>query len=181
MSGRWCKIPNAVGAIDGTSLQIYRPSVEPQEQYYSGHRQHHAVHTQVVVDNEGIIRFVQSGFLGHMNDAQQFAMMQRIGTDLVFPHDCFLLGDKIYPNRYPIITPFSAGQVARRHGRDRRRCVKFNRYVSSCRIIVEHSIGELKTYRAVSTIWRHPRYLLPSVVVICAGLVCRRKELNLIM
>ena len=27
-----------VGAIDGTSHRIYRPEVEPKEQYYSGHQ-----------------------------------------------------------------------------------------------------------------------------------------------
>ena len=62
LRGNWRKIPLAVGSIDGTSHRIYRPKVEPQEQYYSGHRHFHAVHTQVVVDNLGNIRFVQSGF-----------------------------------------------------------------------------------------------------------------------
>jgi hypothetical protein len=50
------KIPMAVGAIDGTSHRIYRPKVEPLEQYYSGHRQYHAIHTQIIVDNTGVIR-----------------------------------------------------------------------------------------------------------------------------
>jgi len=28
--GRWQKLPFAVGAIDGTSTEIYRPGIEPQ-------------------------------------------------------------------------------------------------------------------------------------------------------
>lgn len=60
----------------------------------------------------------------HMNDAQQFAIMQQIGADLEFQPKCFLLAHKIYPNRYPVVTPFSATQAARRHGRDRRNVPK---------------------------------------------------------
>ena len=33
-----------VKAIDGTSHEIYRAQVEPQETYYSGHRNYHAIH-----------------------------------------------------------------------------------------------------------------------------------------
>ena len=67
---------NAVGSTDGTSHDIYRPIVERQENYCSGHRQYHAIHTQIIDDN--------CGFLGHLNDAQQFALMDQLGTDLEF-------------------------------------------------------------------------------------------------
>ena len=52
--------------------------------------------------------FIESGFLGHQNDAQQFMVMRQIGNDvsLPFPDNCFLLGDKIYPNRHPVMTPY---------------------------------------------------------------------------
>ena len=177
--GVWEKIKPAVGAIDGTSHQIYRPSVEPQEQYFSGHRYYHAIHTQVVVDTTGYIRYVESGFLGHQNDAQQFGLMRQIGRDLPFPDDCVLLGDKVYPNRYPPMTAYSATQLARKHGRHRRQCQKFNRYVRKYRVCVEHAIAKLKSYRSIASIRRHPRDLLPSVVHVCACLVCRRKEMGL--
>jgi len=47
----------AVGAIDDTSHRIYRPEVEPQELYNLGHRQFHCLHTQVVSDAYGTIRY----------------------------------------------------------------------------------------------------------------------------
>ena len=34
-------------------------------------------------------RYIQSGFLGHLNDAQQFALMGQLGTDLEFPDNCY--------------------------------------------------------------------------------------------
>jgi hypothetical protein len=57
------------------------------EHYYSGHRHHHAIHSQVVIDNTGEIRHIECGFLGHQNDAQQFRLMRQIGQDLPFPQN----------------------------------------------------------------------------------------------
>jgi hypothetical protein len=37
MRNNWPNLPSAVGAIDGTSTEIYRPMIEPQQHYYSGH------------------------------------------------------------------------------------------------------------------------------------------------
>ena len=48
---------------------INRPSTEPQEEYYSGNCNYHAIHTQIVNDNTGVIVYVESCFLGHINDA----------------------------------------------------------------------------------------------------------------
>ena len=56
-------------------------------------------------------------FLGHLNDALQFALMQPIGTYLAFPDECKHFGDKIYPNLGPIVTAISAQQIARRPNR----------------------------------------------------------------
>ena len=33
MRGAWPQLPNAVGSIDGTLHEIYRPIVEPQKHY----------------------------------------------------------------------------------------------------------------------------------------------------
>ena len=67
-----------------------------------------------------MIRYIQTGFLGHLNDAQQFALMDQLGTGLEFPDNCNLLGDKIYPNRGNVVTQFTAQQIARKPGNQRR-------------------------------------------------------------
>ncbi len=69
MRGNWRSFPDAVGCIDGTPHEIYRPETEPQENFYSGHRHYHLMNTQLIVDNIGNIVFLQAGFLGAMNDA----------------------------------------------------------------------------------------------------------------
>jgi hypothetical protein len=77
--------PLAVGVIDGTLTEMYRPGIETQEHYYSRNRHYHCIHTQVVITNDGIICYGESSFLGHQNDAQQFIIMRQIGIDLPFP------------------------------------------------------------------------------------------------
>ena len=39
---------------------------------------------RAVVDATEIIRYVESGLTGHLNDAQTFGLMRRIGTELWF-------------------------------------------------------------------------------------------------
>ena len=43
----------------------------------------------MVVDATGIIRYIESGFMGHLNDAQTFGLMRRIGTELCFLSSAF--------------------------------------------------------------------------------------------
>ena len=134
-----------------------------------------------MTDNNGVIVHVESGFLGHINDAQQFMLMAKIGPGeaLDFPDELNILGDKIYANKYPILTAFTSAQLARKQGRELRKCRQFNKYIKTYRVIVEHSIAQLKSYKCISSVWRHSRKYLSKTVNICAALVCRRKEIDL--
>jgi hypothetical protein len=44
---------------------------------------------------------------------------------------------------------------------------------------VEHAICELKCYKVMGTLWKHPRPKLKNLVKICAGFVNRRKPIIL--
>ena len=118
------KIADAVGAIDGTSNEIYRPIIEPHAQFYSGNLSYKCLHTQMVVDATGNIRYVESEFMGYLNNAQTFGLMRRIGTELCFPEQCVLFGDKIYPIGYCIMTPYTAAHLARKEDMIKRKCNK---------------------------------------------------------
>jgi hypothetical protein len=54
--------------------------------------------------------------------------MAQIGNDvsLPFPDNCFLLGDKIYPNRHPVMTPYTRQQIARKPECLKNKCRKLN-------------------------------------------------------
>ena len=76
----------------------------------------------MVVDATGIIRYVESGFMGYLNDAQTFGLMCRIGTELCFPEQNVLLGDKINRIGNCIMTPCTAAHLARKEDRMKRKC-----------------------------------------------------------
>lgn len=175
MRGEWRSFPDAVGCIDGTPHEIYRPESEPQGHFYSGHRHYHLMNTQLVVDNQGNIVFLQAGFLGAMNDAGNYILMERIGPGTRFdmPLGVVLLADKGYGDIVPLLTPFRAAQIRRMPRYDQRRARKFNHKLSKCRVIVEHTIKHVKTYQAVGSLWRHPRWFQPVVVELCTFLAQR--------
>ena len=64
------------------------------------------MNTQLIVDNLGNIVFLQAGFLGSMNDAGNFNMMERIGpgTDNDMPVGVILLANKGYGHIPPLNT-----------------------------------------------------------------------------
>lgn len=61
--------------------------------------------------------------------------------------------------------------------RDARRARRFNRELSSKRVKIEHIFKNLKDFKCVTGIWRHPRWLLPTVIELCAYLTELRLRL----
>ena len=168
--GNWEEFPNVVGAIDTTPHEIYRPLIEPQRPFYSGYRHYHCMNTQLVMDNEGHIRFVQAGFLGSTHDAVSFRLMEPIGPgrNLDLPPNAKLLADKAYPDGGSLLTPVKANQMHLLNRRDRRRARMFNTLLSKRRVKIEHIFKEVKTYKAIGQNWRHPRWLMPVCVELVA-------------
>jgi len=69
----WTKFENAVSVILIQHLQksIIRKS-NHKNCIFLVHRNFHAIHTQVVIENVGYICYAEARFLGHENDAKQF-------------------------------------------------------------------------------------------------------------
>ena len=179
MIGNWPELPFVVGVIDATPHEIYRPLSEPQRLFYSGHRHYHCLNTQVIIDNEGNIRFLQAGFLGSTDDALSYRLMEQVGPgfNLDLPPNVRLLGDRGYPDDDCLLTPVRAGQMHLLGRRGRRQARKFNRALSKRRVKVEHVIKEVKTFKAVSQIWRLPCWLMPVCVELATMLAQRRLKL----
>ena len=132
LMGNWPEFPNVVGAIDSTPHEIYRPLTDPQRPFYSGHRHYHCFNTQLVIDNNGHLRFVQTGFLGSTHDSTSYRLMTPIGPGqpLSLPPGAKLLADKAYPDGGSLLTAVRALQMRGLNRRDRRRALKFNRCLS---------------------------------------------------
>ena len=97
--------------------------------------------------------------------------MQQLGTDLIFPEELCLLTDKIYPNRSPVLTPYTSAQITSKSLVDRRKCRKFNSLILKYGIYVEHATADIKIYKYVGLFWRHPMNMLSCTVRVCASLV----------
>lgn len=172
MRNTWPRFPDAVGCIDVTPHEIQIPSTEPQRAFYDGHRHYHVLNTQMICDNSGHIRFLQAGFLGSIHDSQSYRLMVPLGPGqtLNIPQGVVFLADKGYPDIPPLLTPFRRVQIRRLGNRARRTAINFNRNLSRRRIKIEHIYKNLKDFKCVTGIWRHPRWLLPTVVELCTFL-----------
>ncbi|WAR31647.1 hypothetical protein MAR_034189 [Mya arenaria] len=85
-----------LGAITGTSHETRRPMNAQQQQHVSAHRNYHCLHSTIIVENKG-----------HLNDDLQLNLIASLGGPLLpFPYDCTLIGNKIYPDRESIVTPY---------------------------------------------------------------------------
>ncbi len=131
---------------------------------------------QIIIDNRKNIVYVHSGFLGHDNDAVTYRQLPNIGPgqELPFPGHLRLLADSIYPNQYPLLTPYKAIAMRNVDILEKRRRRRVNKRIRSRRVYVEHIIKDLKTFRVVTGIHRNRRELFPSIVELCAGLAQRK-------
>jgi len=111
MRRNWRYFPNAVGCIDGTPHK----NLQNPGRTTARLRHYHIINTHLIVDNVGNIVSLQAGFLGSLNDAGNFNLMERIGpgTNNDMPLDVVLLADKGYGDIPPLLTPFRAAQIRR--------------------------------------------------------------------
>ena len=176
----WPQLPGVVGAIDGTSHEIYVPNnIDERKSTYSGHRKYHCIHTQIVIDSARNIRHVHSGFFGHKNDAQSYREMPDIGPgkQLDMPMEYFLLADAIYPAKMPLLTPYRKNQLSKTDPELRKQQELYNEVHKRHRVYVEHVIAELKCYKIISSIHRHSKTKLKKLVKLCACLAQRRVDI----
>ena len=179
MRNTWAMFPDAVGCIDVTPHEIQIPSNKSQREFYSGHRHFHLLNTQMICDNKGHIRFLQTGFLGSTHDSQSYRFMAPLGRGLTLdvPQGVLFLADKGYPDIEPLLTPFRQVQIRRLGQRQRNKARRFNREHSRRRIKIEHIFKNLKDFKCTTGVWRHPRWLQPSVIELCTFLTERRLTL----
>ena len=121
--GKWTKIESAVGAKDGTCHKIYRPIVEQQGEFYSGHRGFNAIHTTSCCRCSWTYK-VHRELVSWAPERRAPIYVNAPNRDRPsIPADSFLLADKIHPNRHPILTPYTSQQIARKTHRLRQKCL----------------------------------------------------------
>ena len=84
-------------------------------------------------------------------------LMRQNEIDIPFPDDLYLLGNKLYPIRHPIMTPYTRQQIVLEPANLQQKCRKMNKFITEYRVTVENAIGYLKRYNVLGKLWRHKR------------------------
>ena len=143
--------------------------------YYSGKKKQHTLKSQVAVDEEtGQIVDVADSVVGPTADItvlEQSGLLSRLPSGVGGIGDLAYVGiDKLHPKG------LGASPRRKPRGKDRPpEDIAFNRAFSRRRIIVEHSIGRMRRYQALSQTDRHHRQNHSARVRAVAGLVNRQR------
>ena len=135
-----CGFPNVIGVIDGTHIQIWAPSEDPHS--YINRKGYHSINVQVVCDAEGLFTYCYAGQVGSVHDSRVFrnspvACFLEM-PERYFPNDSHIIGDAAYGIHPHVMVPF------RNNGHLTVRQRNFNFRLSSTRMVIERTIGQLK-------------------------------------
>ena len=132
-------IPNVLGCIDCTHVEIKAPSIN--EHLFVNRHQRHSINIQAVCNTNMEFIDVVAKFPGSAHDAFIFSQSE-LGQRLTASdgRDGYLLGDSGYPLRRWMMVPFS--QPEAEGNRER---TSFNSIHCGCRALVERSFGILKS------------------------------------
>ncbi len=167
--------PGLAVVIDSFEQRTQRPK-RRQRAYYSGKKKAHTLKVQVAVDEDsGVIVDVSDAVPGRWADIRllkKSRLMKRL------PKGVGGIGDLGYVG-IGALHPSGSGASPRRKPRGKERPPedrRYNRAFSRRRIIVEHGIGRLRRFSAVSHVNRHRRKGHAARVRAIAGLVNRMLE-----
>jgi hypothetical protein len=170
-------IPDLTVIIDTFEQRVQRPrDQEEADRYYSGKKKQHTLKTQVAIDSDsGKVVDVPDSVCGPTNDLallKASGLLDRLGPDVG------ALGDLAYVGMAPL-HPTGLGFTPRRKPREKPRPVEdivYNTAFAAERISVEHTIGRLRRYQALTQLDRHHRQAHTARVRAVAGLVNRQLD-----
>ena len=145
-----CKIPQTVAAIDGTHIEIYSPTGDSKIDYFNG-KQRYSISTQAVVGGNLKFLDIATGYPSSIHDARilrdsALYIQAECNILLTEPTDVIdsckirplLIGDGAYPADTWLVKPFPNNLNLSQKQK------KFNRFLSSARVAVEHAFGIFK-------------------------------------
>jgi hypothetical protein len=170
-------IPDLTIIVDSFEQRVQRPrDREEADRYYSGKKKQHTLKSQIAIDGEsGKVVDVSESVCGPTAD---LTLLKASGLlDRADP-DVGVLGDLAYVGMAPL-HPAGLGFTPRRKPRDKPRPpddVAYNTAFAAERITVEHTIGRLRRYQALTQQDRHHRQAHAARVRAVAGLVNRQVD-----
>jgi hypothetical protein len=171
------EVPAVAVIVDTFEQRVQRPRDRAAaDRHYSGKKKQHTLKTQVAVArHSGKVVDVPDSVCGPTNDLallRASALLDRL------PPDVGALGDLAYVG-IAALHPAGLGCTPRRKPRGQPRPpedLAYNTAFAAVRIPVEHTIGRLRHYQAVTQLDRHHRQAHSARVRAVAGLVNRQVE-----
>jgi DDE superfamily endonuclease/Helix-turn-helix of DDE superfamily endonuclease len=164
--------PELAVIIDTFEQRTQRPR-RRQRSYYSGKKKAHTLKSQVAIDEDGRVADVGESRPGCWADLTVLRRSGLIGK--LIRAKVGALGDLAYLG-LDGLSPKLRGATPRRKPRGRERPPedrRYNRAFARRRIKVEHAIGRLRKYQALTQVDRHRRRFHTARVRAVAGLVNR--------
>ncbi|XP_052248750.1 putative nuclease HARBI1 isoform X1 [Dreissena polymorpha] len=131
---RRCRIPNVLGAVDGTLVPILGPS--ENEEAYICRKGFHAINVQAVCDSRMNFIDVVAKWPGSQHDASIFNTCG-LKEHLERTHAGILLGDSGYGLRRYLLTPKQNPMTESER--------RYNNYHARGRVVIERAFGVLKS------------------------------------
>ncbi len=170
-------IPELAVIVDTFEQRVQRPRDRAAaDRYYSGKEKQHTLKTQVATDRRtGKIVDVPDSVCGPTHD---LALLEASGLLERLAPEVGALGDLAYVG-VAALHPTGLGFTPRRKPRERSRPpedLAYNTAFAAERISVEHTIGRLRRYQALTQLDRHHRQHHAARVRAVAGLVNRQLD-----
>ena len=170
-------IPELAVIVDSFEQRVQRPRDQAEaDRYSSGKKKQHTLKTQVAIDAEsGQVVDVPDSVCGPTSD---LVLLKASGLLDQLDPDVGVLGDLAYVGMAPL-HPAGLGFTPRRKPREQPRPpedVVYNTAFAAARIGVEHTIGRLRRYQALTQLDRHHRQAHSARVRAVAGLVNRQLD-----
>ena len=129
----------AIGAIDGTHIPIHKPDEKNDKHHrYINRKNKPSLNCMAVVDRNRIFNYFLARWPGSVGDARILANCG-LASGSFLPGGHYLIGDAGFPLKPWLLTPYRESPNMHPDSR------LYNEKLSSSRMVVEQSFGELKS------------------------------------
>ncbi len=170
---------DGVAIIDATEQRVERSRDNAtQKAHYSGKKKAHTRKTLIAVNERGRLRYVSPSTPGATHD---LTLLRQCGATEDIPADLSLIADSGFQG---LQNDAPARSVALPYKGSRAHLLTpeqklHNALLSRIRIVVENTLAEMKHFRILTDVFRHPLDLYDSIFVSIAGVVTRRADQRL--
>ncbi|GES83228.1 putative nuclease HARBI1 [Rhizophagus clarus] len=135
------KLPNVIGAMDGSHIPIHAPSKNGAR--YVNRKNFHSINLLGIVDHQERFTYIHVGEAGSVHDARVFHRSSLYNEFSLHPEQwvpggTYIIADAAYPLRTYLIKAFPDYYMLDHREKH------FNKVLSSMRMVVERAFGHLK-------------------------------------